>query len=425
MNSSPIGTPLNVIIVGAGLVGLATALALRRAGHHVEIYEKSSFSREVGAAVTCGPNATRILEGLGCDFGRMRAVEHTQTRYFGKDQADGDLSFVSRGSDLFEKFGAKFYLVHRVDLHTELKDRATSSVGIGESCILHLGSAVLSLDAESGTIGLGDGSYISGDIVIVADGINSSLRKFITPHTTPHPSGLAAFRTTIFFSLVNAENEPGLEWVRESKRALCLINDDDGRRNLTVYPCRGGEVLNVAGLHPRTPGAGGLEEEKGFGGHVSSPEDFLEAFKDFSARYKELIRLCPVDNVTLWPLLLFEELPTWIKGRACLVGDAAHAMFPMLGQGAAQGFEDAITLATLLPSTLSTSLSDAGKDQSDTINTRLRLFESLRKSRATEIQTLSNRIGRGLPVLKFEAEVEEMLYGYDAAGITRDALGGI
>ncbi|KZT36087.1 FAD/NAD(P)-binding domain-containing protein [Sistotremastrum suecicum HHB10207 ss-3] len=408
MNSSPIGTPLNVIIVGAGLVGLATALALRRAGHHVEIYEKSSFSREVGAAVTCGPNATKILEGLGCDFGRMRGVEHTQTRYFTKDQGDGDLSFVSRGSDLFQKFGARFYLVHRVDLHTELKDLTTSPTGLGEPCILHLGSAVLSLDCESGTIGLGDGSFVSADVVIVADGINSSLRKFMTPHTPPYPSGLAAFRTTIPFSLVNAENESGLEWVRESKRALCLINDDGGRRNLTVYPCRGGEVLNVAGLHPIAfsgTGEDGEEKVASFGGKVSSPGQFLEGFKDFSARYKELIRLSPAENVTLWPLLLFEELPTWISGRTCLVGDAAHAMFPMLGQGAAQGFEDAITLATLLPSTLSehstSSLSDANKDQSDAINARLRLFESLRKSRATEIQTLSNRIGRGLPVLQF------------------------
>ncbi|KZT36084.1 FAD/NAD(P)-binding domain-containing protein [Sistotremastrum suecicum HHB10207 ss-3] len=371
-------TPLRVIVVGAGLVGSAVGIAFRRAGHHVTIYEKSRFSREVGAAVTCAPNAMKMLLSLGCDPKRMRGVEYVQ------DQTDDDPTFISQGTDLPKKYGATYYLVHRVDLHNEVRYLATEPEGVGRPCELHLGAAVKTLDPETATITLADGTVASGDIVIGADGINSAVRKFILGEDiNPQPSGLATYRAVIPFEKVAAN--PALSWISTNPEALAMVLE--GSRNLVVYPCRDGTLLNVGGNHREEAKD---EAEYSKLDRPSSVEEFLETFSDYAPRYKELIKMSP--DVSIWPFLIWDELPKWTNSRSALAGDAAHAMFPMLGQGGAQGFEDAVTLGILFP--LGTP------SDSETISTRLRLFESLRKPRASDIQTMSNRIGRGLPVLR-------------------------
>ncbi|KZT35192.1 FAD/NAD(P)-binding domain-containing protein [Sistotremastrum suecicum HHB10207 ss-3] len=391
--------PLHVIVVGAGLVGLAAGLALRRAGHHVDIYERSHFAHEVGAAISCSPNATRILLSLRCDPKRFRGVEHLQ------DQTDEDRPFVTN-TDLKSKYGAPYYMCHRVDLHVELKYLATETDGDGRPCVLHLGTGVSALDSEYASITLVDGTVVTGDLVIGADGINSSIRRFVLEEDiNPRPCGFSCFRTVIPFDEV--ARHPSLSWVTTNPKAMGLVWHE--RRALVLYPCRDGTLLNFAGNHPdrRTN-----EEVQLNINAPSSKEDFLDTFSDYAPRYKELINLSR--DVTLWPFLIWDSLPTWVNQRSCLIGDAAHAMFPMLGQGGAQGFEDIVTLGILFP--LGTS-----KD-SGTIASRLKLFESLRKPRASEIQDMSNRIGKGLPILRIDDELEKQLYGYNAADVARKAL---
>ncbi|KZS90641.1 FAD/NAD(P)-binding domain-containing protein, partial [Sistotremastrum niveocremeum HHB9708] len=359
---------LHVIVVGAGLVGLAAGLALRRAGHQVDIYERSHFAHEVGAAISCGPNATRILLSLGCDPKRFRGVEHLQV-----DQTDEDPPFVSN-TDLGSKYGGPYYMCHRVDLHVELKYLATETEGDGPPCVLHLGAGVAALDPKNARITLLDGTVIFGDLVIGADGINSSVRRFVLEEDiNPQPCGFSCYRTVIPFDEV--AKHPSLSWVTKNPKAMGLVWHE--RRALVLYPCRDGTLLNFAGNHPdrRTN-----EEEQLNINAPSSKEDFLATFSDYAPQYKELIRLSR--DVTLWPFLIWDPLPTWVNQRSCLIGDAAHAMFPMLGQGGAQGFEDAAMLGILFP--LGTP------NDPQTISSRLKLFESLRKPRASEIQEISN-----------------------------------
>lgn len=135
-------------------------------------------------------------------------------------------------------------------------------------------------------------------------------------------------------------------------------------------------------------------------------EAFLESFSEYAPRYLELVKLSK--NVVLWPLLIWDELPTWTNGRTCILGDAAHAMFPstysifslsatknitqfdlVLGQGISMSLEDVASLGALFPP-------DTPSDF-ETISSRLRLWESVRKPRVTKIQSISNRMGRGLP----------------------------
>jgi salicylate hydroxylase len=135
-------TPLDIVIVGAGIGGLAAAVSCRRAGHNVAIYERSPMNSEVGAAIHVGPNGSRGLLAWGLDPVRARFVT-TKRSY----KARGDTLekfYESDESYIPWKFGSPWFLAHRVDLHEELKRLATEAEGEGKPAELHLNSAVKS-----------------------------------------------------------------------------------------------------------------------------------------------------------------------------------------------------------------------------------------------------------------------------------------
>lgn len=132
---------LNVVIVGGGISGLAAALSLRRAGHTVHIYERSSLNNEIGAAIHLAPNASRALLAWGLDPVRAKFVVCKCSF-----RAKGDtLEKFHVGTEDYieEKYGAPWFLCHRVDLHDELKRLATGPEGLGKPAEVHLKSGVV------------------------------------------------------------------------------------------------------------------------------------------------------------------------------------------------------------------------------------------------------------------------------------------
>jgi salicylate hydroxylase len=122
--------PLDILIIGAGIAGLACGLTLRRAGHHCTIYERSSLSHEIGAAIHVGPNASRGLLALGLDPVRARFVYTKQSL-----RMDGKTLEVLEKHEtewVEAKFGAPWYLAHRVDYHEELRRLACGEAGKGQ-----------------------------------------------------------------------------------------------------------------------------------------------------------------------------------------------------------------------------------------------------------------------------------------------------
>ncbi|KLO81439.1 Uncharacterized protein LW93_8149 [Fusarium fujikuroi] len=162
---------LKVGVIGAGIGGLSAAIALRRTGAQVEVFERSNFKDEIGAAITITPNGMRVLRHFGFDPKTARGVQNKQMRMV-HPQTLEDL-VIENFSHVENDYGAPFMFFHRVDLHTALKDMALSSDErySGPPVVIHNGHSVMSLDCEKATIVLDNGQTFQKDLVVVADGV--------------------------------------------------------------------------------------------------------------------------------------------------------------------------------------------------------------------------------------------------------------
>lgn len=160
-------------IIGAGIGGLSAATALRRAGWQCEVFERSSFKNEIGAAITVTPNATRCLDRWGFNFEKARPTENRQFRLM----SAGDLKVIFKQDypDLEQQFGYKAWSFHRVDLHKGLLDLAVEPGDEkGFPAKIRLSCDVREVDFEKGKILLSDGSWVEKDLIVVADGAHVS-----------------------------------------------------------------------------------------------------------------------------------------------------------------------------------------------------------------------------------------------------------
>lgn len=332
---SPDALSPRAIIAGAGIGGLAAAIALLQAGFRVTIHEKANTLEEFGAGVQLTPNATRVLSRLG--------VLDRVLRFASRPRA----VLVLRGSDNFEltrmplgdaerRWGAAYLVIHRADLQRALVEAVRNQAGVE----LSLGSTVLDFTDKEGRLSLVSTNGLrqardEADLLIGADGLRSRVRDRLGlgGQDQAEFAGRVAYRAT-----VNA-NAPGLEWVRRNDIILRLGRD----AHFVQYPLRGGSIINlVATIASAAPG-GGADHQADGGARQSILES---AFKGWSKETRSLID-APV-QWRGWPLYYRPPIPSFSVGRVALVGDAAHPMVPFLAQGAAQAIEDAGALARSL-----------------------------------------------------------------------------
>lgn len=221
--------PLKVLIAGAGIGGLAAAVGLRQQGHEVSMYEKSGFNNEVGAALTVPPNSDGLLKRLGLDPNENGGTrEEWLTHFTEKGKVVTDVDFGK-----LRKFFSpnEAGTIHRIDLHEGLRDLALS-LGVG----IHLRNAVTSVDPEAGSITLEDGTTVTGDVVIGADGIHSKVRRFMFGEDKkPRPFGVTTFRLLIPSSDI-AKDPLARKFVERD--GLLTVWADEGGRKFITYPCR-------------------------------------------------------------------------------------------------------------------------------------------------------------------------------------------
>lgn len=160
-------------VIGAGIGGLSAAIALRRAGWQCEVFERSSFKNEIGAAITVTPNATRCLDRWGFDFEKARPTENRQFRLMSAQ--DLKVFFKEEYPDLNRQFGYKSWSFHRVDLHKGLLDLAVEPDDEkGFPVKIRLSCEAKEVDFANGRIVLSDGSCVEKDLIVVADGAHVS-----------------------------------------------------------------------------------------------------------------------------------------------------------------------------------------------------------------------------------------------------------
>lgn len=338
--------PCRAIIAGGGIGGLTTAIALRRIGIDVEIYERTPQLRERGAAIVLWPNATGILRDLGVLdslIQKSNRVTHCEIR-----------SWKGRPIKRWNvpELPTPAIFIHRGDLQSTL----LASLPHG---IIHLDQTVSGFDQDESRVRVHftSGQMVEGDVLIGADGIHSNTRKQMFGEQHPIYQGY-----TQWLGMVPEAHEilkPGLkmEWWGRGVRFGIGIN---GRGRMNWY-------LSVNQPMPEAS--------------VVDKARLLEWVRGWQEPVEEIIRSTPGETIIPIDIWACPASEAWGRGRVTLLGDAAHPTSPNLGQGAGMAIEDAGCLASCL-----------GAESAPVA--ALRRYESLRKRRTAAITSRSDFIGR-------------------------------
>jgi salicylate hydroxylase len=307
------------LIVGGGIGGMTAAAALAQRGMDVTVLEAAPAFGEVGAGVTLSPNAMHGMADIGvADAVVAAGVQPAQQRI--QHWHDGRTLLTLERSDMRTRYGAPYVYIHRADLHAILVDAARSA-----GTTLVTDAAVRTIEDRHVT--LHGGQTVDFDLLIGADGLKSVVRALFEP-AAAHFTGHVAWRALL----------PVTDSVRElSERPGMHIGPG---RMVVRYPVRGGTLLNSV-FYARQDGW----NDEGWT-ILAPPEDLQNAFADWCPEVMALVDGALLQPTFKWAINARTALPNWlIDDRITLLGDAAHAMTPFMGQGAASAIEDAIVLA--------------------------------------------------------------------------------
>ena len=311
------------LIVGGGIGGLATALALSQTGRTVHLIEKDDEFGEIGAGLQLAPNASRTLDRLGV-LGEIAKSAVYPKRLVWRDAISGKLlTAVNLGEPFHQRYLYAYIVMHRADLLNVLLEACRSSDRISLESSQR---AIAVEDLGNGArVCCADGTAYDCNAVIGADGLWSTVRKFVHDDGDPVCSMYVAYRGTIVASRFSqgAPPEEMVLWTGPEK-------------HFVRYPLRSKKLYNQVAVFRSYRYREGSDD-------WGTPDELDEHFAGTCTEVREGIAL--MDRSRRWPILDRPPISNWTRNRVTLLGDAAHPMQQYLAQGACQALEDAVTLA--------------------------------------------------------------------------------
>lgn len=341
---------MRINVIGGGIGGLTAAIALARNGHDVAVYEQAPAFEEVGAGLSLWPNAVKVLIALGLgDALRRHACPLPDVAIRSRR---GTVLTGSSADRLARLCGAPGYVILRAALVDLLAaELGAERVRLGVRCI---GVASVRNRAVARVDG---GGEIEGDLVVGADGIRSVVRAAVDPGVGPENSGYFALRGVAAFTPGAGEARWGETFGRGARFGLLPLGDGQVYWWLTL---------------------------NGAAGHLSggaAKAAALRAIAGWHIPLRAVVEATSAAAILIDDIAELPSLARWSRGHAVLIGDAAHAMTPNLGQGACQAIEDAYVLARCL------------RQESD-IGRAFARYEYSRRPRVARVRKLARRIGR-------------------------------
>lgn len=332
------------IVIGSGIGGLSAAIALSKVGVKVEVYERTSELKEVGAGIMLYPNAITALRKLDVYDAVARAGSFGHHgKYVTRDgKVLVELNFETVGL-AGESIG-----IHRADLQDALADH------FGRDRI-YLGKSLISFE-QNGQIQakFADGSTAEADFLIGADGLHSAVRKQFVNDGEPRFSNCFAWRGIAHGEFVDLPQESGF-----------------------IAFGKGLQFGGMAVGNNKYYWFGAVADKRGARGRTSKM-DVLNLFGKWAAPMPQLVEATPDDEILTHDLKDRDPISTWGKGAMTLLGDAAHPMVPFMGQGGCQALEDSIALG-------------AAMKEAPNVEAGLRKYESMRKARTAEFVKQSRK----------------------------------
>lgn len=338
---------MRIAVIGAGIAGLVAACSLQRAGHHVVVYEQRDEPNADGAGLTLFGNAFAALDAVGLgDVVRSISDNSLSTLHTGQRTPDGTWLTTIPPQTV-----GQLHTIHRVTLHNTL-------LGMLPPGSVRTGVEALVSPDGSGAVQLLDGQE-TFDLVFVADGLRSRNRQRLGPDRGLHYWGYTAWRGVTEPGSIELDATAAETWGKGSIFGAVPLPDEQ------IYWF--GTLNQPAGVrydHEHTAAAA--------------------RFADWHSPIPAIIAATPETAVIRHDIYDLRQLPrTFVRNRTVLLGDAAHAMLPNLGQGAGQGIEDAVTLTILLE--------QRARQELDTILAR---YDTLRRRRTMRLWSQSRLMAR-------------------------------
>jgi 2-polyprenyl-6-methoxyphenol hydroxylase-like FAD-dependent oxidoreductase len=340
-------------IVGGGIGGLTIAIALQKKGFSAKVYENAPSLKPLGAGIVLAANAMKAFRAIGIDE-EIRKAGRELKRFSIRD-IDGRLLRTTEAEKVNLKYGlVNTITLHRAELHKALLDQLTPG-----TLLLNKGCSDFVRNGDKVTLSFNDGTSSKEDYVIAADGIHSVFRQKLLPQIPLRYSGYTCWRAVIDNLPDHFNSEEASEtWGPGMRFGIVPLS----RNRIYWYATVDAEPGDQRFLH-------------------NNAANLAKIFKNFHSPVTKILSLTSDDRLIRNDIADFQPIKQFAFDNIVLLGDAAHATTPNLGQGACMAIEDGVVLADCI---------EKGKNPLD----GFRLFEDLRIRRTTRIVNASYNMGR-------------------------------